>query len=147
MIQTYSILSFAILHSNGYLGCFKVEDWFYYLRWFFMTCTIYCISIMSLLVYLDIICMHSCKYIEIKWHIASIYIFSYFSLFCLLIQVVSCEETHAYYCILRIHHILCLIVHGLLMIKIPWGVDVLPLFFIFLSPVSVPSLTLFLWHV
>ena len=83
-----------------------------------MGCTIYYIILISLVIYLEIICMHSCKCTKIKCHTPSVFSFH---LFFLLIQVVSFEETHVYYCILGIHHILCLIVHALLWLKCHGG--------------------------
>ena len=110
----------SILHFGDRFCC---------IRWFVMACTIYCISLMSLLVYLDIIYMYSCKHTKIKCHILSIvFCFNCFALFCLVIWVVSSEDTHAYYCILGIHHILCLIVHALLWLKFHGGLMFFPWF-------------------
>lgn len=72
--------------------------------------------------------------------------FSSFVLFCLLIQAVSSEDTHATYCVLGFCHILCLIVHALLWLKCHGG-DVFAFVFHLSLSVSIPSMTLASWCV
>ena len=70
----YSV--FYFLHYGGYPGCHRSRDWFVCFWWFIMTCTIFCLSCMPFLIFVDIICIHSYKHTEIKSHTTSVFFFS-----------------------------------------------------------------------
>lgn len=99
------------------------------------------------LVFVDIICMHSYKHTDIKYHIPSIFLFH---LFCLVLHFDSRSVIWAHSCrLLYPWDSLYLIPYCTYttLIKVPWGVDVLPWFSIFLCPSSVSSVTLASWRV
>ena len=98
---------------------------------------------MSLLVYLDIICMNSCKCTKIKCHTTSVFVCLVFpSDSSSVIWGHSCRLLYSWDSPYLVPYCTCTT-----LIKCHGGVDVLPLFAIFLCLVSVPSMTLASWCV